>query len=447
MTAILHRSMKSTLPVAVRGDGPYIIDSQGKRYLDASGGAAVSCLGHSHRGVTYAIINQAQTLAYAHTGFFTNQPAESLAHTLVDRAPDGFGQGRAIFLGSGSEAMEGALKLARQYHIERGQSGRFRLIAREGSYHGNTLGALAVGGHAGRRKPYAPLLIDVDHVPACYAYRHQQPGEGEEAFGLRMANALEEKLLSVGPETVAAFIAEPVSGATLGCVPPAPGYFRRIREICDTYDILFIADEVMCGMGRTGTLYAMEQEGVCPDIITIAKGLGAGYQPIAATLARQRVVEPILAGSRTLWNGHTYMSHAIAAAASLGVLEAIDQRDLLANVRKMGHLLQDRLHDRFGDHACVGDIRGRGLFIGLEIVADRETKQPFPADADLAARIKATAQQNGLLCYPASGCADGVLGDHIMIAPPFDIDAEHIDETVDVLEATIAECLPVGGPT
>ncbi len=443
MTALLHRNMKSTPPVAVRGDGPYIIDGAGKRYLDASGGAAVSCLGHSHSGVTEAIIGQAQTLAYAHTGFFTNQPAETLAQTLVDRAPDGFGAGRAIFLGSGSEAMEAALKLARQHHVERGQPGRYRLIAREGSYHGNTLGALAVGGHAGRRKPYAPMLNKVDHIPPCYAYRLQEPGESEEAFGLRMANALEQRLLAVGPETVAAFVAEPVSGATLGCVPPVPGYFRRIREICDAYDILFIADEVMCGFGRTGTLYALEQEGVCPDIITIAKGLGAGYQPIAATLARQSVVEPILAGSCTLWNGHTYMSHAIAAAASLGVLSAIDERDLLANVRKMGHLLKDRLEDRFGQHACVGDIRGRGLFIGIEIVADRETKQPFPAVANLAARIKTKAQQNGMLCYPASGCADGVLGDHIMIAPPFDVDSGHIDEIADILEATISQCVPV----
>lgn len=444
MTSILHRNMKSTPPVAVRGDGPYIIDSDGNRYLDASGGAAVSCLGHSHEGVISAIVGQAQSLAYAHTGFFTNEPAEALARSLVDRAPDGFGAGRAVFLGSGSEAMEAALKLARQHHVERGQSGRHRLIARRGSYHGNTLGALAVGGHAGRRKPYAPMLIDVDHIPACYAYRNQEAGESDQAFGLRMANALKEKLLSVGPETVAAFIAEPVSGATLGCVPPAPGYFRRIREICDTYDVLFIADEVMCGMGRTGTLYAIEQEGVCPDIITVAKGLGAGYQPIAATLARQSVVEPILSGSCTLWNGHTYMSHAIAAAASLSVLEAIDQGDLLANVRKMGQRLLDQLQDRFGDHACVGDIRGRGLFIGIEIVADRTTKEPFPAIANLAARIKAKAQQNGLLCYPASGCADGVLGDHIMLAPPFDVEAGHLEEIVDILDATISQCVPAG---
>lgn len=442
MTAILHRNMKSTPPVAVGGDGPYIIDSHGKRYLDASGGAAVSCLGHSHQGVADAVVKQVQSLAYAHTGFFTNPPAEALARTLVDRAPDGFGEGRAMFLGSGSEAMEAAIKLARQHHVELGQPGRFRLIAREGSYHGNTLGALAVGGHAGRRKPFAPLLIDVDHIPACYAYRLQLPGESDQAFGLRMANTLEEKLLAVGPDTVAAFIAEPVSGATLGCVPPAPGYFKRIREICDKYGILFIADEVMCGMGRTGTLYAIEQEGVCPDIITIAKGLGAGYQPIAATIARQSVVEPILAGSCTLWNGHTYMSHAVAAAASLGVLSAIDEGNLLANVRKMGHALKDRLHERFDDHACVGDIRGRGLFVGVEIVADRETKQPFPAIANLAARIKAKAQQNGMLCYPASGCADGVLGDHIMIAPTFDVQSEHIDEIVDILDATISQCVP-----
>ena len=441
MTAILHRDMHAPLPVAVGGEGPYIIDSTGKRYLDASGGAAVSCLGHSNAAVKAAMAEQAARLAYAHTGFFTTEPAEALARKLVDRAPAGFGAGRVMFLGSGSEAMEGALKLARQHHIERGEPNRHRLVAREMAYHGNTLGALSVGGHPARRKPYTPMLLPVERIPACYAYRLRRAGESEAEFGLRMANALERKLLEIGPESVAAFIAEPVSGATLGCVPPVPGYFARVREICDAHGVLLIADEVMCGMGRTGTLYAMEQEGVCPDIVTIAKGLGAGYQPIAAVVARESVVAPILAGSQTLWNGHTYMSHAVAAAGTLAVIETIEREDLLANVLAMGAVFKEMLAARFGNHPNVGDIRGRGLFIGLELVADRGTKTPFPAADRMAGRIKRTAQDNGLICYPASGCIDGVLGDHVMLAPPFDCDGALLEEIVDRLATTFGRCL------
>lgn len=440
MTAILHRDMRVAPPVAVRGDGPYIIDSHGNRYLDASGGAAVSCLGHSSDAVKNAMAEQAAKLAYAHTSFFTNEPAERLAPRLIDRAPPGFGDGRVMFLSSGSEAIEAALKLARQYHVERGDAGRHRLIARDLAYHGNTLGALSVGGHAARRKPFASMLLPVEHITACYPYRLRRPGESAMAFGLRVANVLEEKLLAAGPGSFTAFVVEPVSGATLGCVPPVPGYFQRIREICDAYGILLIADEVMCGMGRTGTLYAMEQEDVCPDIITIAKGLGAGYQPIGAVLARQSVVDPILAGSGTLWNGHTYMSHSVAAAGALAVLDTIEERNLLDNVTAMGDRLLEGLSERFAAHPHVGDIRGRGLFVGIEIVSNRETKQPFPAIAKMAPRIKTTAQEKGLLCYPASGCMNGILGDHVMLAPPFNIQAELIDEIVSKIDATITQC-------
>ena len=344
MSAVLHRNLLEPPRMAVSGEATWLIDASGKRYLDASGGAAVSCLGHSHPAVIAAVQHQVATLPYAHSGFFTSEPAEQLAAHLVARAPAGFGAGRVAFVGSGSEAMEVALKLARQYFVERGEPGRSRFIARRMSYHGNTLGALAVGGHIQRRAMYAPMLMDVSYIPPCYPYRDQLPDETAAAYGRRVADALEAEIRRAGPATVAAFVAEPVAGATLGCVPPVPGYFARIREICDRYGVLFVADEVMCGMGRTGTLFALEPDRVCPDIITVAKGLGAGYQPIGATLASERVVGAIAEGSGILANGHTYMSHAVACAASLAVLRTIEAEHLLhGNCRNYYHWLLDGL--------------------------------------------------------------------------------------------------------
>jgi adenosylmethionine-8-amino-7-oxononanoate aminotransferase len=442
VSAVLHRNLRSTPQLALKGDGVYLVDAEGRRYLDASGGAAVSCLGHGHPRVTAAIIAQLGKLEYAHTSFFTNEPSERLAQMLVDRAPAGFGKGRVAFLGSGSEAMEAALKLARQYFVEIGQPGRSRFISRRMSYHGNTLGALAVGGHAGRRALYQPILIETSQIAPCYAYRDQRAGETEEAYGLRVANELDAEIRCLGPENVAAFIAEPIVGATLGSATAVPGYFARIREICDRHGVLFIADEVMCGMGRAGAMFASAQEGVRPDIITIAKGLGAGYQPIAATMASERVAGAIEAGSGLLANGHTYMSHAVACAASIAVIETIEAEGLLDNVQRMGALLSRRLNEAFGQHPHVGDIRGRGLLQSLELVADRDSKQPFAAKEGLAARIKQTAQGLGLICYPSSGTADGVNGDHVLLAPPFTIDAGHVDEIVETLGAALAATLP-----
>ena len=441
-SAVLHRNLRSTPQLALAGDGVYLVDAEGRRYLDASGGAAVSCLGHGHPRVTAAIIAQLGKLEYAHTSFFTNEPSEQLAQMLVERAPAGFGRGRVAFLGSGSEAMEAALKLARQYFVEIGQPQRSRFISRRMSYHGNTLGALAVGGHAGRRALYQPILIETSQISPCYAYRDQREDETEEAYGLRVADELDAEIRRLGPETVAAFIAEPIVGATLGSVTAVPGYFARIREICGRHGVLFIADEVMCGMGRAGAMFVSAQEGVRPDIITIAKGLGAGYQPIAATMASERVAGAIEAGSGLLANGHTYMSHAVACAASIAVIETIEAEGLLDNVQRMGALLSRRLNEAFGQHPHVGDIRGRGLLQSLELVADRDSKQPFAAKEGLAARIKQTAQGLGLICYPSSGTADGVNGDHVLLAPPFTIDAGHVDEIVGKLGAALAATLP-----
>ncbi len=436
-SAVLHRSLHTTLPEVVAGDGAWVIDRTGRRYLDASGGAAVSCLGHSHPRVISAIQAQVTTIAFAHTSFFTNAPAERLAARLIGHAPAGFGAGRVAFVGSGSEAMEVALKLARQYHVERGQAGRSHFIARRLSYHGNTLGALAVGGNPGRRAMYAPMLMPVSHIAPCHAYRFCRDDETDFAYGQRVANELAEEIERIGPDRVAAFIAEPVVGATLGCATAVASYFQRIREICDRYGVLFIADEVMCGMGRTGTWFACEQEGVCPDVITVAKGLGAGYQPLGAVLARETVVAAIAEGSGTLANGHTYMSHAVACAAGEAVIAAVEQEDLLASVRRQGAALRGLLQERFGQHPHVGDIRGRGLMQAIELVRDRASKEPFPRALRLAEIVRAVAQQQGLICYPSAGSANGQSGDHVLLAPPYVVTDCELAVCVDRLAATL----------
>lgn len=441
MSNVFYRNLKADMPVIAGGDGNWLIAKNGKRYLDACGGAAVSCLGHNDQRVREAIKRQADSITFVHSGSFTNEPAEELASWLVDRLPEGSGNGRAMFLGSGSEAMEAALKLARQTQLERGQPDRKHIVARHFSYHGNTLGALATGGHAGRREPYQPILYQAHHIDPCYAYRYQREGESEATFGERMADQLEAKAQELGPQNVAAFVAEPVVGATLGSQAAADGYFRRIREICDRHGILFIADEVMCGMGRTGSLYAMEQEGVAADISICAKGLGAGYQPIAATIATEAICQSIEDGSGRLWNGHTYMSHAIACAASVEVLKIVEEEGLLANVRRLSDDLEARLNDRFGQHAHVGDIRGRGLFWSIEIVKDRETKEPFAASAGIAPKLQATAMEAGMMCYPMQGCADGTNGDHILLAPGYRTTDDEMDVIVDRLSASVESTL------
>ena len=440
MTHILHRSIHAKLPVAVAGRGVELFDADGKGYIDASGGAAVSCLGHGHPDVIAALHEQVDRLAYAHTGFFTTDVAEKLADRLVEDAPEGLDH--VYLVSGGSEAVEAALKMARQYFVEKGEPKRRHIVARKQSYHGNTLGALATGGNEWRRAQFAPLLIETHHIDPCYAYRYQQPGESAEEYGLRAANLLEQKLLELGPDEVIAFVAEPVVGATLGAVPPAPGYFRRIREICDRYGVLLILDEVMCGMGRTGTLYACEQDGVAPDLVAIAKGLGGGYQPIGAVLLSGRIFEAFAKGSGFFQHGHTYMGHPMAAAAALAVQEVIRRDDLLANVRAMGERLDERLRQRFGNHHHVGDIRGRGLFRGVELVADRATREPFDPKLKLNGRIKREAMDRGLMVYPMGGTIDGVRGDHVLLAPPFIVEERDVDEIVsrlgEAVDAAIA---------
>jgi adenosylmethionine-8-amino-7-oxononanoate aminotransferase len=437
---VLHRSLRDTPPLATGGEGVWLIEAGGRRVLDASGGAAVSCLGHQHPRVLEAMARQASQLAYAHTAFFSSEAAEALAEELVGHEPGGLAY--AYFVSGGSEAIEASIKIARQYFIERGEPKRCHFVARRQSYHGNTLGALAAGGNAWRREPYAPLLSSAfSHVTPAFAYHEKRDDEQDSNFVARLAAELEAEFQRLGPDTVAAFIAEPVVGATAGCVPAPEGYFRKVREICDRHGALLILDEVMCGMGRTGTLHAWEQEAIAPDIQAIAKGLGGGYQSIGAMLARGDIIETIRAGSGAFQHGHTYLAHPMACAAALEVQKIIRDDNLLDQVKARGKQLERRLTERFSNHRHVGDIRGRGLFQSIELVADRATKTPFDPALKLNQKIKAMAFANGLGCYPAGGTVDGGKGDHVMLAPPYIATADDIDMIVDRLGVAVDSVL------
>ena len=440
-SSVIHRDLRHAPPVAARAEGVRVWDASGKRYLDAtSGGVAVSCLGYGNSEVKDAIVAQLRDCAYIHSSFFTTVATEELAEFLTTRAPGDLSS--VCFVGSGSEATDTALKMARQYFLEIGRPERRKIIARRQSYHGATIGALSVGGNKKRRGFYEPYLFDVDFVEPCYAYRGRHEGESVEDFGLRVANTLEAAILRAGPETVAAFIAEPVVGATLGCVPAVPGYLRRIREICDRYGVLLILDEVMCGMGRTGYLFTCEEDEVVPDLLTAAKGLGGGFQPIGVVFARHSIVEAIAAGSGALMHGYTYMGHAAACAGSLAVQRIIDRDRLLAQVRERGVALRTRLDETFGQHPLVGDIRGRGLFLGLEFVADRATKASLDPEMGYCKRLKQAALSNGLMVYALGGTIDGVRGDHVVLSPAFTVSCAEIDEIVDRLATSIEDATP-----
>lgn len=436
---VLHRQPRHGLPVASAGAGVTITDAQGRRYLDASGGAAVSCLGHGHPDVLAAMHAQIDRIAYAHTSFFTTEVAEQLADRLVADAPAGISH--AYFVSGGSEAVEAALKMARQHFVEIGQPQRRHFIARRQSYHGNTLGALSVGGNEWRRRQFAPLLIPVTHVSPCYEYRDRAADETAEQYGQRLVGELADAIERLGGDSVIAFVAETVVGATAGALPPVPGYLRGVRELCDRHGILLILDEVMCGMGRTGTLHACEQEGVVPDLLVIAKGLGGGYQPIGAVLVQERIVASFAQGSGLFQHGHTYIGHPVACAAALAVQQVIRRDGLLAAVRRQGHGLHERLQAAFGAHPHVGDLRGRGLFWGIELVADRADKRPFDPAAKLHAAVRAQAMAEGLMVYPMGGTIDGRLGDHVLLAPPFIVTDDDLDQIVARLRRAIDAAL------
>ena len=431
MTRVLHRS-GAIPPIAVRGEGIYLHTAGGAAIIDASGGAAVACLGHGNRRIAEAIGRQAATMAYAHTGTFSNQPAEDLADIILDGAPGGLT--RAWFCSSGSEGNEAAIKLARQYFLEIGQPQRVRTIARRQSYHGTTLGALAAGGNMMRREKFEPILSQAHSlVSPCFAYRFKEDGESDSQYLDRLSAELEAEFQRLGPDTVTAFLAEPVVGATTGCVTAIPGYFKRVREICDRHGALLILDEVMCGMGRTGTMHALEQEGITPDIQVIAKGLGGGYQPIGGILIADRVVQALHNGSGGFLHGQTYQAHPVACAAALEVQRIIREDHLVDNVHKMGQRLETALTERFGNHRHVGDIRGRGLFWALEFVTDRGSKGVFDPSLKLNERVKAEGIARGVATYPMGGTIDGKQGDHVIVAPPYIVNAADVDMIVERL--------------
>jgi adenosylmethionine-8-amino-7-oxononanoate aminotransferase len=435
MSKVFYRNPQQEYPRGLRGEGVYLYDTNGKQYLDGSGGAAVSCVGHLQPSVIAAIKRQIEELAYAHTAFFTNEPQERLAAHLAARF--GSDSARVYFLSGGSEANEAAIKLARMYWLSQGRDKKHIVVSRNQSYHGNTLGALSLSGNPGRRDIYAPILHDWPRIEPCYAYRHQRDEESDQDYGLRAARTLEAAIEQHGADNIAAFIAETVVGATLGAVPPTGGYFREIRAICDRHEILLILDEVMAGCGRTGTYFAFEQDDIEPDIVTVAKGLGGGYQPIGAAIARGAIHDSIVDRFGSFYHGHTYIGHATACAAALAVARVVSRDELLGNVNRTGAKLVRELGGALADHPMVGDIRGRGLLIGIELVADRNDKTP--ADPALATLIKKAAMEAGLIIYPGAGTADGRVGAHVLLAPPFIYQSEHVDELVTKLSGVLAD--------
>ncbi|MDH3747439.1 MAG: aspartate aminotransferase family protein [Gammaproteobacteria bacterium] len=434
MSHVIHRNLLATPRKAVQGDGVYIIDEQGKRYLDGSGGAAVSCLGHNNPVLIAAIDKQMAALPYAHTSFFTTDVLEELGTRVVELAP---GMDKAMFLCGGSEAVEAALKLSRQFFVENGEPERRLFVARRQSYHGNTLGALGVGGNEWRRKSFTPILTVGHHIAPCFEYRERPNGEDSYVYGQRVADELETMLQDLGPKNVAAFVAETVVGATAGAVPAVPGYFARVREICDEYGVHLILDEVMCGSGRTGSFCAYEPEGITPDIVTLAKGLAGGYQPVGALLCRGAITDTIKNGSGYFQHGHTFMGHATAIAAALATVNVMRDEKLIENVAKLGSLLKDQLQEALGELPYVGDIRGRGFLIGIEFVEDRDSKKPFDPALKIHKKIQASAMEHQLLCYGMGGTVDGYQGDHILIAPPYIANEEHIAELVEKLSDAV----------
>jgi len=431
---VLYRRASHRRPMVDRGEGVYLYDTEGHRYLDASGGAIVVNLGHGVREVAEALSDQAAQAAYAHPTMFTSRPAEAYAAALAEVTS--LPGARFFFLSSGSEAVETAIKLARQVQVERGRGSRYLIISRQQSYHGTTLGALAVAGKPKMQRPFQPMLADVPHIPPPYCYRcpfHlSHPG-----CDLRCADALEEEIEHVGPDNVAAFIAEPVSGATLGAVVPPPGYWPQVREICDRHQVLLIADEVMTGFGRTGRWFALDHWDVVPDVAAMSKGTAGGYAPLSVTAARGDLVDEIVAGSGNFVHGGTFSHHPVSTAAGLATLRYLKQHDLIAAAARKGHRLGEKLRDGLGDLPCIGDIRGIGLMWGVEFVSERESRAPFPPQRHFAQAVADTAFERGLIVYPTGGCVDGTAGDHLTLGPPFIITEEQMDELVVLLRRAI----------
>lgn len=436
--SVFPRNFLKTYPQAVRGEGCYIFTSDGKRYLDASGGAAVVTIGHGVESVSRAMAEQASRLAYVHSSQFHTPVVETLARRILELAPKGMRHGgRVYFTSGGSEATESAIKLARQYWIERGQPKRFRVISRKQSYHGSTLGALSVSGNVKRREPFAPMLADWGKIVPCYCLRCPLSLTYPEC-NVDCADDLDRLLHRDGFDDVAAFIFEPLSGATLGAVPPPDGYVQKIADICRRHEILLIADEIMTGMGRTGKPFAVDHWGVSPDMLLIGKGIASGYAPLGALVASGRVAEAIAQGSGSFLHGFTYNSHPVAAAAANAVLDYMERERLFERVEAAGRELRAAL-DQLRRFSVVGDVRGMGLLQGVEFVRDAKTQQPYPPEAHVAMRVQMDAFDAGVMTYPIQGCVDGTRGDHLLIAPPFTINAAMIDTLLRALEHAIGD--------
>ena len=438
---VFYRSPAQAYPLAVRASGVHIEDAKGRKYLDMSGGAAVSCVGHAHPEVIAAIKRQVETLPFAHTTFFTNQAQEELAEIIVSRFRDP--GARAYFVAGGSEANETAMKLAWQYWAARGEETKKIIISREHSYHGNTFGALSVSGNAGRRKASAAPLLDWPRISPCYEYRCRQTGESQSEYGARVAAELQTAIRKAGKDNVAAFIAEPIVGSSLGVVGAVPGYFNRIRQICDENEVLLIADEIMCGSGRTGSFFAHQNEGFVPDITTVAKGIGGGYMPLGAVVIAEHIAS-CLAGAGFA-HGHTYVGHAAACAAGVAVQRVIERDNLLARTRRLGENLMSLLQDALGEHPLVGDIRGRGLFAAVEFVSDKGSKAGFENRPGLADELRLAAMDQGLICYPGSIAIDQRCVPHVMLAPPMIATEEQLADGVKRLRAAVGRVLCVSG--
>ena len=391
-------------------------------------------------------MQQMRNVSYVHTGAYTTTSASDLATSILSGNPHGLT--KAFFVGSGSEAMDAAMKLARQYFHERGQSARRNFVAREQSYHGATIGAMSLSSNLPRKVPYEPLLLKtVSHVSPAYAYQYRRAEESEEQYVVRLVEELDDEFQRLGPETVVAFVAEPIVGATSGCVPAPAGYFRSVRAVCDRYGVLLILDEVMCGMGRSGSFFAFEQEGVVPDIMTMGKGLGGGYAPIAGVLISEKVVQGLRDGTGMFNHGHTYQAHPLSCASALAVQKIIRRDALVERCNQMGKLLERELHEALEGRKYVGDVRGRGLFWGIEFVQDRETKRSFEPKVEFGYRVQRRAFDLGVAIYPGAATVDGVRGDHVLIAPPYtvtEVDLKHIVQVVREAYDAVERCIDQG---
>jgi adenosylmethionine-8-amino-7-oxononanoate aminotransferase len=437
-----HIHATGDLPKVAWAKGSYVYDVDGKQYIDGSGGPAVYCIGHANEEVNAAIKDQLDRIAHGYRYNFSSDALEELTEIIRRRC--GGTLNHMVYVTGGSEAVESCLKLALQYHAARGEMSRRRFIARERSWHGNTLGALSVSGFLERKRAFEGSLLDVSRLSPANAYR-PIAGATAENVGEACAKELEDEILKVGPEKVAAFIFEPVVGAAGGCVPAPKGYARRVREICDRYGVIMIADEVMCGAGRSGAWRALELDGVEPDVMSVAKGLAAGYLPLGAAIYSDRVADAIHGLHGAPMTGHTFTGHTACCAAGVAVQKIVEREKLVERVHRMEGPLRAMLREATQDIAAVGDIRGRGFFQAIELVADRETKQPFDGERKLFMKVRQQAFQNGLICYPVGGNVDGINGDVVILAPPYNATEAELREIVDKTAASIRQVLKAEG--